>query len=153
MSNTINKISYAVEIQTSYSGVAIPEIGMDSNGKILYITDNVDTTAGYVYDSGSPVTDVYSKDFLVRKGIKTSSQKIDIIAGVFEDDFTPMDELLLKLDSAAVYVNPYSDESQSVSGHEHHKHKSSLNWKIGLLGRIDTSNTANPYGEKPILRA
>ena len=35
---------------------------------------------------------------------------------VFEDDFTPMDELLLKLDSAAVYVNPYSDESQSVSG-------------------------------------
>ena len=51
-------------------------------------------------------------------GLKRRATELGLMgtAVVFHNTFTPYDELLAKLEASWVYVNPYTDASQSVSG-------------------------------------
>jgi hypothetical protein len=78
MSNTINKIHYALEIDTGGT-VDIPSIGL-YNGVFRYVTDDYDTSSA-TYEDTTPVTGTWERDLLKKNGVQIPSQKIDIVTG------------------------------------------------------------------------
>jgi glycosyltransferase involved in cell wall biosynthesis len=84
---------------------AMPAV-LEHHPRAVYLID------GKPHPGGWGVQGYYS-------GLKKKASELGLVqrgAVVFNNEFSGYDALLMKLEAAAVYVNPYTDVTQSVSG-------------------------------------
>ena len=93
MSNSLNKIHYAVEIELLNLGQDNPGIGMEG-GTIRYISDGIDASTCTYKDTGLAVTETYYSDIVDEDGFGDMGSSINIEAS---GDFAYLQEFELAL--------------------------------------------------------